>query len=775
MELYWKNATISDFLEADFFEYNVELFLDKDDKEPITITPEIYYKELFVKPKNQIQYEELKKSILDNRNSRVVFIEGFAGCGKSTLVNKIFFDIVQSEGDADYIYDDFNYKLANSRYDYNQGANTCPNSEDEVNALIREGLANKMTHVILGDKTPEIGKDIYQVFASLSDSKHVHIIDKSRVIQTRLVKADVVKRELTNIKKKGRNTDLADILRDQLLTFNTQLLLAADFLWRLSQYIVTRKRHYLFVAYDNMDAIDYPEVLEKFDDHLIAFIKNLNSFITKIRVDLIKKYGINKPIFSILVTYRKITSSRVHLKSKYTEHEVVTENKDDSRYIVKEDVSDYFDYCKIVKSKSNYFLQKAKEKGISSDVINKLMKIDRISETKIICTDYKAFWNHNFRGCVNVMKSIMENRNSCIKKSLTLLDENCDEENKKQDINVCVFTGASSILLRMICDLFENTGIFGNKCLNLLQLNEASDYGYTTLSRLILNYYYTKKRAPINQLFAEFEGVFEAEDIAKALAHLLDKNDIWRRPLYYTGYAISNSNLGEELLEQAKHFTAHDSDFNHYTELELCPCGKLYIEMIVTSFEFFACRCVPKSKPLYCEEEYSNIVMLIDRVYESVKNCCENLKKFREEYIDARKIDEKKFLELPIHPVTYSGKKQLHEERIIFHHISYLEMYRCIVLKHNTDENKMIMNTLLVDKIADYLALYNDYIRNVDPQRNDVAVALEEAVKTIKNSEYRDFTTKIERHREDEEEHKWDNAKAKKIVIKVTQSSSTDI
>lgn len=86
---------------------------------------------------------------------------------------------------------------------------------------------------------------------------------------------------------------------------------------------------------------------------------------------------------------------------------------------------------------------------------------------------------------------------------------------------------------------------------------------------------------------------------------------------------------------------------------------------------------------------------------------------------------------------------QLHEERIIFSHISYLEFFRQFKINSITDREKKDINKLIVDAIIRYLDLYDEYVEPVDMQRAERAKILREKAELIKNSGYEDDKTKI--------------------------------
>lgn len=175
MDMTWSEVEVSELLEADFFEFNLKLLGQNGSTSSTEITPEVYYEQLYVDPIKIDKYRSLLNKVKNSHRSNLFFIEGFAGCGKSTLVNRLFYDITKKENRR-YDYTDFNYKLGNSRYDYNDGANTCPESSDEVNSLIREKLAVRIAPYF------ESNTGVYKCFEYLAGGNDIFIIDKGRAI-----------------------------------------------------------------------------------------------------------------------------------------------------------------------------------------------------------------------------------------------------------------------------------------------------------------------------------------------------------------------------------------------------------------------------------------------------------------------------------------------------------------------------------------------------------------------------------------------------------------
>ena len=61
------------------------------------------------------------------------------------------------------------------------------------------------------------------------------------------------------------------------------------------------------------------------------------------------------------------------------------------------------------------------------------------------------------------------------------------------------------------------------------------------------------------------------------------------------------------------------------------------IELIITSFEFFACRCMPDSNPIYCETDFFKVKAIIENVLLAVEGCCNQLEQFRDNFYESKK------------------------------------------------------------------------------------------------------------------------------------------
>lgn len=117
----------------------------------------------------------------------------------------------------------------------------------------------------------------------------------------------------------------------------------------------------------------------------------------------------------------------------------------------------------------------------------------------------------------------------------------------------------------------------------------------------------------------------------------------------------------------------------------------------------------------------------------------------------AKGLTSEEYLQEPIVKRTQRNNPQLHEERIIFCHIYYLESYHEYLIKFRfkdaTEKERLSLNARMIAYIEKYLDLYDEFI--YPSQRDQIAAQLRTKIKTIKESNFRDFHTKVQVHQTD--------------------------
>lgn len=91
-----------------------------------------------------------------------------------------------------------------------------------------------------------------------------------------------------------------------------------------------------------------------------------------------------------------------------------------------------------------------------------------------------------------------------------------------------------------------------------------------------------------------------------------------------------------------------------------------------------------------------------------------------------------KYIQLPIHPRTRGGKPQLHTERVIFSHISYLNHCRLYYISSVTSLSaKKDVNEMFTSYILNYLTLYMEKISPICADRVAVVEELLDIIDEI--------------------------------------------
>lgn len=756
----WKELTIRDVLRADYFENTISVYKDRNDINPLTITAEDYYMEengIYVNPKNSENFDSIKNILEKAVESKLIFVQGYAGCGKSTMINKIFFDICKSIN-TDFSYKKYNYMLTRDCYNFNNGANTCINSNNEITSTIVNQLIDRIIYLYKSEDKNTFNHLYFTFKNIIGEYNFFSRFDKDHEIENRLVNAPRIRNLIKKIQNDGfEETNFRHELELQLSprrgeeNFNLNMILAIDFAVRLSQYLIIKDKTALYVCYDNLDAIDDLAVLQKFHYSIVVFITRVNKYFNTTIKMLRERYEVRNLSFFIFVTYRKITATRVH--SQFN-NEVIVEEAGDPSHIYEFDISDDYNYSDIIDAKVKFFMKFAKDSPDNLRISREMKSLSTLNTLKVLKNDYQSFWNNNFRGCADVLDNISSNQTSAIEAIIRLANQNEDSMHNILYTATKIYIGASSIFLRTIYNLFSNGDILDEKCLNLIPITQEGAYidscdyyHYTSLSRLILSFFYENGPCTIDKLFKAFSVLYTPEQIAMAIYPMLEKNNTWRRLLYYTDNALSNDNLRDNLLQQAKNYESKSLN-NNYTELNLCLCGKEFVKTISTSFEFYACRCDSKSKSLFDLNNAKDIENTINMVLKAVENCCKRLIVFRDMFMKkSKKQSIDYFLGQPFNSYTHTNKRQLYEERIIFNHIAYLEGFRRYALKKRGEskKRKININKIMVKSIKNYLSLYFNYICTYDPQRKEVAEDLKGYADTIETSNYEDFETCISR------------------------------
>ena len=367
---------------------------------------------------------------------------------------------------------------------------------------------------------------------------------------------------------------------------------------------------------------------------------------------------------------------------------------------------------------------------------------DKLNKSLEIMHDrYAVLWNRNYRTCSLIAYILFSESDYEFETCVKFLQNSVEDDGYQNNSVLRTYFGGSAILLSYVCQVFSDHHIW-NKHLELAELHNTSPDKYSpssrgvSLSRLILTYLYNKGPAYLTELYDVFckNGLVSIEVLCHCLSILLarENSGVWRRPIYYANdciLSVKAEDINKELYDEC-HESKHDFAF------QICDSGRAYVERLMSEFEFFSNRLSNKNKPLYMNGDIRKLRVIMNNVFNAVRNCCRNMICFMNEYMRLTNMKKEQYLRLQIHPKTSNGSYQLHTERIIFSHIAYLNKTRLFFLNRDVAadfDTRKRYNELFVDYISKYLKLYNDYIAPISKARSKVYEELFGIVSAIQN------------------------------------------
>ncbi len=730
-----------------------------------------FFKKIYSEPKcfsafDPIKWFSLDQNGTENSNSLekkeksvVVFLEGFAGCGKSTFVQYLLWKKELLSDSLESYNCIYNYDLE-LQFDllYKE------ESQSSLFAAIIKSFV--IQYKTLAEKNPHVLDEFDRILEELGNNHNRTFYDIYQNIRASNGYKDVIN---TRHKGKLNKYDLETIeniiytlCKQKEICGKSTNIFALDFLLRIALYMNGQiDYNQLYVCYDNIDAIEDAGDLEEFDDKIIDFITVFNEYLEWL--DDKEFFGDKAmPRFILIVTYRKITASRVNL-SRDINREVRNDEKISSAndIVFKFDMSHVFDYTDIIQKRVQFFKDNlsivlSNENHKSNEIVEQLTKWGYFSDkSNIMRNRYAGIWNHNYRTCSLVASELLSNNSfgfdDCIdfgKK--TVVDGEYEIKEENNDIIASSYYGSSAILLNSICKIFNKNGIWGSNNLNLVSLNWkdsfSPNYRNVSLTKLVLTFIYNANNqtgiASLKDLCYTFcigGNLYSCEELCQCLANLLARNlnGVWRRPIYYSSsatiYSDNNQQIAGELLTQCKRLQNGEKESKIF-EFIICDCGKTYVEKILQEFEFYSNRIDQNNKPLFLCTQLDEVKQIVDQVYACVAKCCDNMLELKNEYMKAFGIQkDEQYINLQFNPrTTKTGRPQLHSERTIFSHISYLNQYRLYIRDaQGYQKERYNINKYLVAAIIRYLDLFERKIAPVYADRTIVFKLLKSKASSI--------------------------------------------
>ena len=698
-----------------------------------------FYEHLFQKASTGANYKEnglFEKKISDaikdigNEYSKVemIHIAGYGGCGKTTFVRHLLWEMQESNGTT---YDVLDY----------EGSQTAA-----------DPILNKVS-----TRLYVLRESSFREFLMRSADEEIFNMNRFQfcVEQLKGIKQYLETNAALN------EVEIKKYLKEQISEFEDtetflEYLFVLDFFMLLYQGKENARNRPTIIVIDNVDSLsDLSE-----ESKLISAMKNYVadcSFFFGQNINSTGKF-VDIPASELIQNTKLILflTTRIATIRKYEELYPDIENLYGwNSFLMPEH---YYDHEAIIKRRIDYYSEQETD---DSDTIKELVKIKELAEIAYSNYNFKRLFNGNIRFCIERLCDI------AMQYGETKTLQNCFELYKMRNKIPEAVSGANGILLALILADFKNNRVFSDK----LHLSECQQDNKVSLSRLILTILREKgNRCSMLELYGLLEPFFGIDEITSTTWALSENcREIWRRLLLFN---VRFPKSCAELKMQEYAYRNKSVDANDYSEVEMCTSGNAYVEYVVPHFEFMLSRhdhnielfINSRYQPLFTDDSEKQTMSSsqykykferkINWVYEDVHDCCYNSVHFSNQICQHYEIEKSDYIQNTVYNYMAQASdgtvrfKQSYESRLIFSHIGYIERYRRYLLKrHEKDtlELRADLNKRTIGFIKLYLNLYNDPNTCYPTEtQNKAARELLEAIRKIEDSNFMDFSTKIE-------------------------------
>lgn len=732
--------------------------------------------------KTQSQCDEwIDENIYHPNASKLFVIEGYAGCGKTTFINHLIRTYKEPEN---YILIDIG-----KSWSYPKEPFMFFNETRGTLDRLLDGILKKPTRMV---------RRIWDTFFDMTRDLNRENTNEDVVPVIRHIRK--IKEKSKPRRFKDNVLDyLQDYFSDWQFQYSqdnpivwhsrgqTQIVIMLIILLKSAELIVENKENTatktFSLIFDNLDIITNPAIPA---ENVLLLCDVINRYINFKEAYYVRTNH-NLPDFLILITVRKVLFA--HITSHLPDLEMGIPY--DMNHVMTVDISNLYSSQSILSHRISFWLdhiddQKTIEKFSQ---IKKLISVQGTNSAIYTenMSDYDPknrinldeLVNHNYRAFSNVLSALLEDPDY---NNILMRDYQSPSTENWQKVASIVF---SLSLLYRNKSVWTHMG-FGCNSFSLV------DYP-STLNRLILNYLYAAKQGqnlrrysadrpdiltnanvPLTDLLNTFRKVkfmpvetkLTEEDLdgkyhsstletanlvlerlanmcarmpsssADSLGYDTDDDELWRRPIYFTGglrlnhTAANHKELQDHFKKCLEENTANQITFSITDE------GFTLINDIVAEFEFYSARYCrinspnspfPSPKPLHQAVSEQDIDILIRPVYEAVERCCKRNIVLKDQYMEQYQVSLDKYLIQYFHPrtkpridrrasherlVKKSFRPQLHIVRVIYAHIWYFSKIKDFFAESDLPK-KNIMCRHLTQWIAKYLVLYNTYFRDL--------------------------------------------------------------
>lgn len=485
-----------------------------------------------------------------------------------------------------------------------------------------------------------------------------------------------------------------------------QMLCILTFLY-ISKNMADQTRGKLFFILDNMDIIYRNNILEQSMYEYQNFITGMNNIMDKI--DSSEKEW-SKRYENIVFVFAMRETTAMQIADQFF---------DSVDYVAKYfDISLDTDKAYVVEKKFD-FIRKYKKEIANKTFIKNAEYVHRICTDIYIKNNIFPMFNNDFKRAMFCITEICKRNIIQIKEKMDLLKrKNAYDKN-----------GARGILFRLIYNEFMRNRYFEKIGIEWPTSHKSA----FTASRIILTILYNllpeynqntddinsdydrmnPETISIHRLYEFVTPLISKEEFINSLLGMYNLKNVrtWNHLITFDNIKSVTYTELEKVLD-----SQNDQEENKLdVDIRITCAGTNYVKFICTHFEFFSCRFTSNTQPLFCKknsvfsEKYKNynFEYIIDRVYQAVVKCCDNLEPINDKIIALQK--ERNGLSFIESEYIFKNKTdkigRLHEERIIHRHITYIDNYRRHLVNDIYSDNVASINQIIISYIEKYINL----------------------------------------------------------------------
>jgi hypothetical protein len=687
------------------------------------------------------QEKNTLEEYLFNEDTEPMFVRGYSGSGKTTFIQVQLFMLkkknpniypvvlnIQETKHTVYVfkqawenekYQKTIYKLYSLLLDYIDIEFNKRDNENEEN--YKDRLKNIYTNYI-------------ERFAELQDSK---IEDIFSIIDTFL------KGELTYYDR------LNDSFCKRIYTAITKLasfddkdvLFSITNLFKLMNILLfcsSSKEAKYFIVFDNIEYYIGNDMV--YDHDIREIVKDIREALKIADFYFSKNHLKYSNYFKTILVIRDTTNNMIRFTDEHH-----------ADFLPKSiDISAFYDIDEIVKKKLDYF-QNEKIKKEAIDINDNIIVPNKeiIELHKYILKDKQLkffishLYNNNKRRMTTYQIKALENDKAKADKYKKLMKE---VESIKHNNTIFAYkNGARCIIRRILLDLIQSDKVKNNEQGYFTRIQTVNSEGALGIARRLLIYLYNKAPKDSNNekytgFYTLIKDVFESphdckipdntiENVAKILEVLSDgdlERTYWCQLVvikFEKPYANAK-NIEAEINRQ--YYAGKDDDGYG---IKITDAGRTFVSFSPT-FEYFACRYYSKTPALFLITDKTQVIHLLDNVYNETKKCVNHILENDRNYVSCDgyyKYDAQfscdgaeKYLLFRIYNQKKSKlmEERLHIVQIINSHIGYLGNFRLFLINKGVNDRELMDKVLTT--IHNYIKLFKTIkkINSTDEQGN---------------------------------------------------------